>query len=121
MTLVSSGLFLLVLAGASDSAAYQVRADTLYQTPDLWLGQDKFWHAAMSFAMVGSFYHFMNCRLDRPRTESSAVALGATFGLGIFKEVMDARRPHDRFSWKDLAFDLLGVGLGFAAFIAGGT
>lgn len=39
-------------------------------------------------------------------------------GFGVLKEAIDSiQRPHNLWSWSDIAFDLLGIGLAWAVYI----
>ena len=59
----------------------------------------------VSYSVFRDFY--------RNREKSSMYFSAAlTFGLGLGKEFHDRRSPHGSFSYKDLAADILGIGLG---------
>jgi uncharacterized protein YfiM (DUF2279 family) len=85
--------------------------------PDRWLGLDKFWHLTASFAATGAGYHLLHNRLGAGHRPSAGVAIGATAGLGIGKELLDRRGPERRFSWRDLAADAAGIAAGYVVFI----
>ncbi len=91
--------------------------DTSQMIPDKWLALDKFYHLAVSFSLVGSTYHLLANRLGVKESYSTTGTITGVFGLGIAKEVYDSSRPDDRFSYRDLIFDLLGIGLGYLVFI----
>lgn len=84
---------------------------------DRWFALDKFWHVSASFVTVGATYHLCANRLNMSPPWPTAVALGATPGLGVGKELLDLAGPSRHFSWKDLAADALGIGLGYFVFI----
>jgi uncharacterized protein YfiM (DUF2279 family) len=78
--------------------------------PDPWLGQDKAQHLFMSFALTDMAFGLaratgMDARAAMP------VAAGFTLAAGIGKEIYD-RWSGRFFSGRDLAFDLLGIGVG---------
>lgn len=59
----------------------------------------------VSYSIFRDFY--------RNREESSLYFSAAlTFSLGLGKEFHDGRTPQGKFSYKDLAADILGIGLG---------
>jgi len=74
-----------------------------------WLAADKELHFAGSLAIAASL---------RVEGQSRARSLGATFGVGLLKEVYDVtlkpRRMGRGSSWKDLAADLAGAVAGVA-------
>ena len=84
---------------------------------DRWFAMDKFWHVSASFVTVGATYHLCANRLDMNPPWPTACALGTTSGVGIAKEFYDLAGPTHYFSWKDLAADALGIGLGYIVFI----
>lgn len=90
---------------------------------DRWFGADKLWHLGASFAVVGAGYHLLANRLSSQHgielTEPvpTVGAMGGAFALGLVKEFTDLNGPNRHFSWKDLAFDALGIAAGYAAFI----
>jgi len=84
---------------------------------DPWFSEDKFWHFALSLTLTGSSYHFIRCRLDEPETRAAVYSLGFSFGCGLGKELYDSKKPRSYFSYKDLIYDLLGIGAGYLLFI----
>ncbi|MEO0100249.1 MAG: hypothetical protein ABIL00_02870 [candidate division WOR-3 bacterium] len=84
---------------------------------DKWFGEDKFWHFGMSLALVGSSYHLLKCRLKEEKSIATSFSLGGTFSLGILKELWDRKKPKGYFSYRDLLYNLLGIGIGYFLFI----
>lgn len=77
---------------------------------DPWLGQDKAQHLFMSFALTDMAFGLARAAGLDARA-AMPVAAGAALAAGIGKEIYDRR--HGRFfSLRDLAFDLLGMGVG---------
>lgn len=74
-----------------------------------WLAADKELHFAGSLAIAASL---------RVEGQSRRTSLGATFGVGVVKEIYDAALKPKRMgrgaSWKDLAADLVGALAGVA-------
>ena len=75
---------------------------------DPWLSEDKFRHAAASWAAMVFTYAVVRS-INDDRDVALAAALPATAGLGIAKEVVDRHRG-GQFSLRDLAADALGAG-----------
>lgn len=84
---------------------------------DNWFSEDKFFHFSVSALLVGSSYHFLKCRLEKNKEISTTLSLTSTFLLGIFKEIYDKKIKKKYFSYKDLIFDVLGIGCGYLIFI----
>jgi uncharacterized protein YfiM (DUF2279 family) len=90
---------------------------SLRQEEDRWFAMDKFWHFSASFATVGAAYHLGANRIKFSEPLSTGLALGGTLTLGVTKELCDLAGPEKHFSWKDLAADAAGIGVGYFAFI----
>jgi len=78
---------------------------------DAWFGEDKAHHFMMSFMLT--WWGTINHDLMHNHGSNQAIRAGAgfSFALGLAKEIRDSRMPKNRFSLKDLAADLLGIGL----------
>ena len=80
---------------------------------DSWFSTDKGYHVVagmMSTVLVGQ----LSMRgLDIDRRQAGYVGAGAGFMIGLGKELNDAQKPDNRFSWKDLTADGLGIIIGF--------
>lgn len=94
-----------------------VCCDTIRMIPDKWFALDKVYHLVVSFSLVGSSYHLLANRIGVEKSYSTAGSIGGVFALGIFKEFFDASRPDDRFSYRDLIYDVIGIGIGYFVFI----
>lgn len=101
-----------VRAPSSVLDAHSARAPTrplLVQVPgDSWTGEDKFRHAAASWAAMVFTYAAARAAHD-DADAAIAVALPVTGALGVAKEIVDHRRGGP-FSFRDLAADALGAG-----------
>ena len=75
---------------------------------DSWTGEDKFRHAAASWAAMVFTYAAARAVHDDSDT-ALAVAVPVTAAAGIAKEIVDRRRGGP-FSFRDLAADALGAG-----------
>jgi uncharacterized protein YfiM (DUF2279 family) len=78
-----------------------------------WIAEDKFKHfftsfAATSLAAAGA----RSAGLDARQSLVAGAAFGA--GVGVWKELRDARMPDGFFSVRDLVWDLAGVGAAVA-------
>lgn len=94
-----------------------VVCDSIRMIPDKWFALDKVYHLVVSFSLVGSSYHLLANRIKVQKSYSTASSIGGVFALGITKELYDASRPEDRFSYRDLIYDILGIGIGYFVFI----
>ncbi|HEX2166237.1 MAG TPA: hypothetical protein VHG09_03265 [Longimicrobiales bacterium] len=80
----------------------------LHQAPvDSWLSEDKFRHAAASWAAMVFTYAATSAFTDNDDT-ALAVAVPVTAAFGIAKEVVDRRRGGP-FSFRDLTADAIGA------------
>jgi uncharacterized protein YfiM (DUF2279 family) len=83
---------------------------------DPWLARDKLAHFSASLAVVGLSHHLMSCESGFPAARSRGHAAGLAISLGLVKEVKDKNKPGNFFSFRDLAADLLGTGIGLLLF-----
>ena len=76
---------------------------------DKWLGGDKVFHFVGSFLMVG-IGTWAHSRYHRHGLEQDLrFGMGLTFSLGMVKELLDERQDTNRFSWKDMVANVLGI------------
>lgn len=80
---------------------------------DRWVGEDKLKHFLASFVATSVSASFARTAGLDARS-SAQVGAGVSVGLGVWKELRDARRPDATVSLRDLAWDLAGTGAGFA-------
>lgn len=106
-------LALLVLAGAGSLRGQGTKKNNF---DDRWLARDKASHLAVSAALVGFTHHLLRYEQGNVRAASRNLSVGMSLGWGLAKEARDASRPNNHFSYKDLAADLLGAGLGMIIF-----
>lgn len=74
---------------------------------DDWLGQDKFLHFGASALIDSACYWTLREGIELPKYNSLAISAAATLSLGVAKELSD-----ETFSGKDLAWDIIGTGVG---------
>ncbi|MEO0144967.1 MAG: hypothetical protein ABIL49_06275 [candidate division WOR-3 bacterium] len=72
-----------------------------FETKDSWFSKDKFKHFFTSYII----YSFSRENLNKEK------AISITFSIGISKEIFDGFRK-EKFSYKDLVWDILGICLG---------
>lgn len=80
---------------------------------DNWLTPDKFMHFSMSYGITAFAYG--GARSFANHDDSMGLAVGSGILAGVLKETWD-KRHHKPFSLRDLAWDLAGVGVGYALF-----
>lgn len=80
-------------------------------------GVDKVYHFVVSFSLAGSTYHLLADRSGIGKSCSTTETFAIDFGSGVTKELYDASLPYEHFSFRDLIFDVLGIGLGHLGFI----
>jgi uncharacterized protein YfiM (DUF2279 family) len=101
-------LFLFADPLAAQKVPSAARSDSL--PPDEWLAADKaahvfagFWSAGAGYAAAGGL------DVDRDGRRTAAITVGIAAGLA--KEAFDRWAQEERFSWKDLAADGVGIAL----------
>ena len=77
------------------------------------MAPDKLRHLTTSAVLTGVAFQGYDRLSCTSRRAQGCAALSA-LAVGVLKEVRD--RPKTYFSWKDLVADLVGIGLGVAAF-----
>lgn len=83
---------------------------------DRWLARDKAAHASLSCALVGFGYHWATRESGSGRPAARTGSALITLSLGTAKEARDGCSQGNRFSWKDLAADVLGTACGIILF-----
>jgi uncharacterized protein YfiM (DUF2279 family) len=79
---------------------------------DKWLSWDKFGHFFISGFLSGSSYSIYHKSFNNDKESSLYFAGTFALSLGIGKEITDMKKPQNKFSYKDLIFDLMGISLG---------
>ena len=120
--LIFSFVFLLVcfsvsvqLAYGQDcgvSVAFHPSQPDTSRIQDNWLAWDKAEHLGVSALFSGTLYSVFHNFYDNDRKASIYLSSSLTFSLGLGKEFYDRRNPRNRFSYKDLVADVLGIGIG---------
>jgi putative lipoprotein len=103
-----------LLAGSPkqvSAAGTSPAADSLL-TPDRWLALDKLEHLMASAFFSGVSYSICRDFYHNRKEPSLYFSASFTLGLGVGKEIYDRKKPGGRFSYKDLAADIAGIGLG---------
>lgn len=103
-----AGVALIAFAGTM-CVEREVRAD---QTDDPWFGQDKVIHYGVSAGIAGTGYAVGALIFDK-RAHALAMGAGAAALAGVGKELADLG-GYGHASWKDLAWDGLGLVTGCA-------
>ncbi len=79
---------------------------------DKWLDWDKAGHFLISGFLAGSSYSIYHRSFDNDREASVYFASILTLSIGVGKELSDMKKPKDKFSYKDIIFDILGTSAG---------
>ncbi|MEL7362954.1 MAG: hypothetical protein AAFN13_12845 [Bacteroidota bacterium] len=86
---------------------------TVMRPVDPWLGRDKALHVGASFLLTLSGQYMLVNKLDATEGEAWPLSATGALAVGLLKEIADSRRARNPlFSWRDLAADAVGVGLG---------
>ena len=110
MSFLASALVALVAFGASPAAAQRVARNEAAHAGDRWYGEDKVRHFAASAGITAISYGGARAMLDSD--EAVGAAIGAAAVAGLVREIHDYRLGKP-FSFKDLAWDALGVAVGY--------
>lgn len=95
-----------------------VEPDTTQQlvrgTPiDPWFGRDKALHVSVSFLLTLSGQYFLVSKADLSESTALPISAATALSVGLMKEIADSQRPRNpHFSWRDMAANAVGVGLG---------
>ncbi len=79
---------------------------------DRWLAVDKYRHLTASALLMGLSYNLARCEGRQKRHPAIVIGCSFSLSLGIAKEAWDAHRAGNYASLKDLAADIIGIGLG---------
>jgi putative lipoprotein len=80
-------------------------------TRDSWFGIDKIKHFFISaFIESVSYSALQAARVDRRPAMAGAIGVSAAFGVA--RELHDKRTPGNRFSYRDLTWDAVGITAG---------
>lgn len=99
-----------VVAVSAGLACALVAGDAAAQSGDDWLGADKALHFTASALAAGGGYGLAAVAWQAPSVRVF-VAAGVGIAAGVGKELIDLAGYGDP-SWRDLAWDALGVGVG---------
>ncbi|RKX71427.1 hypothetical protein DRP53_01600 [candidate division WOR-3 bacterium] len=79
-------------------------------------GKDKVLHFAYSAGMVGITNHILTEEVGLDLDEGKTISISLTGTIGLTKEIIDSERK-GQFSFTDLFWDILGIGLGYLLFL----
>jgi|GEM_PF-813488 len=83
---------------------------------DKWFSEDKFLHFSACAAISGFTYHLSLRHLDECEKRGRIYSISITALLGLAKEFYDKKKK-GHFSWKDLFWDGVGLGVGYLVFV----
>lgn len=99
-------LFVLVLM-----LSFQIiRAEAIVKSD--WFTHDKFSHFTTSTFLYCWNYKVLHNGCNLNRSSSSTISFSFVSLIGLGKEIIDSRQPNNKFSYKDLIYDLSGNFLG---------
>ena len=78
---------------------------------DSWFGIDKIKHFFISAFIESVSYSALQAARANHRTALTG-AIGVSAAFGVARELHDKRKPGNRFSYKDLTWDALGITAG---------
>jgi len=111
--LVLLAILLLAFWPFNVHGAQPVKSDSVkFKGRDLWLAPDKGLHFLGSMMVTVAGAKTMEQQFAWPKSKSCNWAIGFSVSLGIGKELRDASRKNNFFSWKDLVADCLGTAFG---------
>ncbi len=87
-----------------------IKSNTIKE--DKWLGWDKFGHFFISGFLSGTSYSIYHKSFNNDKESSILFSSSFTLSLGVGKEINDMKKPQNKFSYKDLIFDLMGISFG---------
>ena len=98
----------------SSSCLQNTDQDNLLTKPavDSWFSRDKGLHLNESIILTTGVGTSLRRHSDFSDNKIVYSAAGFTLMTGIFKEIIDGTRKNNRFSWKDLSYDVAGVIIG---------
>ncbi len=83
---------------------------------DAWFSQDKFLHFSACAALPGLTYNLCVNQQGRDDGTGKVFAVSLTALVSVTKELYDKDKKQ-RFSWKDLVWDGLGLAVGYFLFV----
>ena len=104
-------LFSYSLADATQQDSLKIEKSKTEKV-DKWWGKDKAKHFLVSAFLTGACYKIYHNQWHNKKEHSLYFSTGFTLSLGLGKEIYDNTRPRNKFSYKDLIYDLLGIGVG---------
>jgi uncharacterized protein YfiM (DUF2279 family) len=78
---------------------------------DSWFGVDKIKHFFISAFIESMTYSALQTAHVKRRPALTG-AIGVTAAIGVGRELHDRKKPGNRFSYRDLTWDALGIGAG---------
>ena len=96
--------------------SYSVRSDKLQtlkkKSGDSWIGRDKGLHLVGSMISTIAISKTSQTFFNNSHDQSLKLGIGVTFGLGLGKELWDSTKKNNKFSYKDLTADIVGILIG---------
>jgi len=93
-----------------------VMVQPMVPVSDQWFSRDKFLHFYFSATIAGLSFHVYTDQMKRNETQGRVISVSLTALIGLGKELYDKKKKN-QFSWKDLAWDGLGLAAGYLLFV----
>ena len=85
----------------------------LRQPTDKWFSQDKWMHLTTAYFLTLQSSYTLENMFFVESENSRQISLGISLSFSLGKEFYDVFSKKSIFSWKDLAYDIIGGGLGY--------
>lgn len=77
-----------------------------------WISLDKGYHIVGSMICTTLVGQLSKKGFDTSTQKTQVIGAGTSFTLGLVKEIYDSKKPQNKFSWKDLAANGVGIIIG---------
>ena len=85
----------------------------LHQPTDKWFSKDKWMHLSAAYFLTLQSSFTLEHMFFVESENSRQISLGISLSFSLGKEFYDVFSKKSIFSWKDLAYDIIGGGLGY--------
>lgn len=79
---------------------------------DSWFSRDKGLHLVGSLIGTTLISNINRNTFNIKNYKNKTISAGVTLSIGCFKEIIDSTQKNNKFSWKDLMADFIGIAIG---------